>query len=353
MLDAARGDDAAEWLGLWNSWPSREVFAHPAYVNLYSTPHSRALCATWSSGNLRVLYPFLLRDLTVEPCWRAGLPPASDIITPYGYGGPFAWGGGDLERIASDFWACFGEWVRDNRVVSEFIRFSLFEDALLKYPVAKECRLSNVVLDLTASEEHIWQQYEHKVRKNVKAAQRNGVSVEGDPSGSRLEEFLAVYQATMERRTAEGRYFFPRSYFEGLHQALPGQFVYFHCLHRGTVISAELVLVSAENVYSFLGGTDSRHFHLRPNDLLKHEIIRWAKSKGKRRYVLGGGYQERDGIYRYKLSFAPNGEMPFFVGARIFNREVYESLVNHRMQSSLLSGCTWTPAPGFFPAYRA
>ena len=32
--------------------------------------------------------------------------------------------------------------------------------------------------------------------------------------------------------------------------------MYFHALHKEVVVSTELVLVSAENVYSFLGGSE-------------------------------------------------------------------------------------------------
>ena len=174
-------------------------------------------------------------------------------------------------------------------------------------------------------------------------ARRSEIRIELDETGERLEDFLGLYRHTMERREADERYDFPREYFEGIHRDLAGQFVYAYALAGDRVVSSELVLVSAETVYSFLGGTDRDAFELRPNDLLKHEVILWAKEAGKRRFVLGGGYREDDGIFRYKRSFAPHGLTPFFVGQRVLEPDLYRELTEQRGDGV---------AEGYFPAYR-
>jgi lipid II:glycine glycyltransferase (peptidoglycan interpeptide bridge formation enzyme) len=115
------------------------------------------------------------------------------------------------------------------------------------------------------------------------------------------------------------------------------------------VVSTELVLISAENVYSFLGGTDSAHFEMRPNDLLKFEIMRWAKTAGKKNFVLGGGYTPNDGVFRYKQAFAPQGVVPFYVGQRILDPQSFERLVAERRRTAPYAG----ESMDFFPAYRA
>jgi hypothetical protein len=326
--------DSAEWLEHWSAWPEREVYAHPGYVALEAGEHARALCAGWRSDEGRVLYPFLLRDLRVEPF---GVD-ASDVITPYGYGGAFFWGS-DREVVAREFWPAFDMWAAEERVVSEFVRLALFEDELLPYPGEREQRLVNVVRDLAPSADELWMDCEHKVRKNVKKARRAGVTIEFDPTGERLDDFLRLYERTLERREAPERYRFPRAFFE----RLPKECVYVHALHGDEVVSSELVLLSEHNAYSFLGGTDSDAYELRPNDLLKWELILWAKAAGKRRFVLGGGYTADDGIFRYKRSFAPRGLVPFHVGWRILEPQLYRELTERVGARS---------DADFFPAYR-
>jgi hypothetical protein len=325
--------DSPDWLAHWSAWPEREPHAHPAYASLYEETGTRALCAGWRSDTGCVLYPFLLRNL--EPFGAD----AADLITPYGYGGPFFWGE-DRAAVADGFWRAFDEWAAGERVVSEFVRFSLFEDELLPYPGEREQKLVNVVRDLDPTPDELWMDVEHKVRKNVKKARRSGVRVEFDDSGARLDDFLRLYLDTLARREASERYAFSREFFE----RIPAPSVYVHALHGDEVVSSELVLLSEHHAYSFLGGTRSDAFELRPNDLLKWELILWAKEKGKRRFVLGGGYEDGDGIFRYKRSFAPHGLVPFFVGRRVLQPELYRELTERTGRRA---------DANFFPAYRA
>jgi hypothetical protein len=326
--------DSPEWLAHWSAWPEREVYAHPGYVSLYEDGATRALCAAWRADEGSVLYPFLLRDLRGEPF---GVD-AADVITPYGYGGAFFWGA-EREAVAARFWPTFDEWSAEQFVVSELVRMALFEDGLLPYPGEREQRLVNVVRDLEPGAEGLWMDCEHKVRKNVKKARRAEVRIEFDAQGARLDDFLRLYLHTLERRDAPDRYRFPREFFE----RFPDQCVYVHALHGDDVVSSELVLLSEHNAYSFLGGTDSEAYDLRPNDLLKWELILWLKEAGKRRFVLGGGYGGDDGIFRYKRSFAPNGLVPFFVGRRVLDPQLYDELTE-RLGSA--------GEHAFFPAYR-
>ena len=96
-------------------------------------------------------------------------------------------------------------------------------------------------------------------------------------------------------------------------------------------------------------------FDLRPNDLLKHEIIRWARDSGRSHFVLGGGVTPDDGILRYKRGFAPTGIVPFTVGEWIHDLVAFESLVRHRKayeEARDDDQAGWVPVNGFFPAYR-
>jgi hypothetical protein len=277
-----------------------------------------------------VLYPFHLRKLP-------GGAEGYDIVTPYGYGGAFRTG----EADADAFWGAFDAWAAEYGVVSELVRLSLFRERLLPYPGRREQRLVNVVRALGSDP---WMEFEHKVRKNVNKARRSGVRVEIDETGARLDDFLRVYEGTLKRRDADERYRFPRDFFERIRDRLAGHFVFAHALEGNRVVSSELVLLSATTAYSFLGGTDEAEYAVRPNDLLKVERFRWADAAGKRRFVLGGGYEDDDGIFRYKRSFAPQGLVPFEIGMRVLDQDAYDVLTKQ----------TGGPGDtGFFPAYRA
>lgn len=121
--------------------------------------------------------------------------------------------------------------------------------------------------------------------------------------------------------------------------------MYFNVVYEGKIISTELVIYGAKNCYSYLGGTDEDYFDVRPNDYLKYEIIKWAKEKGLKNFVLGGGYGSDDGIFQYKLCLAPHGERDFHIGKRIFDKVVYDKLVAIRSEEELNEN--------YFPLYRS
>lgn len=346
VWDAARDSQRDAWLTVWKEQPDREVFAHPDYARLFAREGDRVVAAVQHSPRGVILFPLIVRPLASE--WWAGGESHWDAATPYGYGGPFRWGEVNTEL----FWDTFDRWANSQFLVTVFARRSLFSEQVLPWRGELEFKCHNVVRSLELDAETLWMDYEQKVRKNVQKARRAGLRVTVDTEGRHLDDFLEIYRETMQRRGAEEAYLFPRSFFETIINKLTGCFAFF-LTHKGEVaVSAELVLCSAENLYSFLGGTRESAFADRPNDLLKHEIIEWGRAIRKRRFVLGGGYRAEDGIYRYKLSFAPEGAVPFFVGKRVLQSAIAERLISRRKAAEQERGVSWSPRDDFFPAYR-
>ena len=332
-----------QWLAAWSNAPGREVFAHPCYTSLFEDERTRALAILWQGAKGSILYPFLLRQLRGEPFWRPEDGELFDMVTPYGYGGPVVLGGEPSQELFRDFYAALEKWALENKVVTEFVRFSLFDKAPQAYYGEVQHNNNNIVVDLGLSSEALWKGFRHKVRKNVQTARAAGISIAEDPAGERLSEFIDVYYHTLERRTAARHYFKPISFFKKIIASLPRKFMFFHALSGETVVASELVLLSDHRIYSFLGGTYSHSFHLRPGDLLKYHIMQWAREQGCQQFVIGGGHKPHDGIFAFKQAFAPGGIYPFFTGKKIFNQMVYKQMVQQ-------SG---NKGSGFFPEYRA
>jgi hypothetical protein len=350
FLDPADRGDRAAWLELWNRWPEREVMAHPDYVRLFARPSDHVVAAVLRSDTGGVLYPLIVRPLAAEP-WGAAGGQACDLTTAYGYGGPFGWN--VTEEETQVFWAEFDEWSRNQEAVTSFDRLSLFPEQLLPFNGEVESKGSNIIRRLDLAESDLWTDYTPKVRQNVNRARRLGLRVEPDASGQRLDEFMEIYNATMTRRGASSQYFHPRGFFESIIRDLAGQFTFFHLSLNGRVISSELVLLSEQTSYSYLGGSLKEAFEIRGNDLFKHEIITWCRNAGKKVLVLGGGYRGADGILAFKKSFAPNGEVTFRVGTRIYDAALCKRMAEARRSWERAQGNEWIPDPQFFPVYRA
>ncbi|HZK04734.1 MAG TPA: GNAT family N-acetyltransferase [Actinomycetaceae bacterium] len=341
-----------EWMRAWRCSSRSSVFHHPDYVRLFATSDSIPCCAVFEvDGAPAIMYPFIERPIAY------GTRNLADITSPYGYGGALALTPSELAPSESNcdtarFWNAFDRWCVGQGIVSEFIRNSLDEKSLVVGPGPTVYDRVNYVVDLTRSPDHLWRSFEHKVRKNVATARRSGVVVSFDTNGDRISEFMDIYRATMFRRHATESYWFPAEFFETIASSLRGNYVAVFSEHRGVPVSCELVLHDDRLAYSFLGGTHSEFFFLRPGDLLKFEVIRWLKEKGLEKFVLGGGASPGDGIERFKKSFAPHGEVDFRVTRRVHDPEVYDLLTrSHFAGAGLPYPCG--EGPHFFPQYRA
>jgi CelD/BcsL family acetyltransferase involved in cellulose biosynthesis len=339
VLEARSDADRARWLAAWTAHARGEPAWHPTYAVRFANPADRVVCALYEDGGGTVLFPFMVRAI---PDW------GHDAITPYGYGGPLRSGTPNTDR----FWDAFDAWAASEGLVTFVARLALFEDYLVPWRGEVRTVMENVVRDLGDPSDVLFASYEHKVRKNVHRAQREGLVAEVAEGFTRFEDFHRIYLGTMGRRGAASGFHFPREFFAALEAEMPAQLVTAHVLYQGSVVSSELVLRSDRHLYSFLGGTDERFFPMRPNDLLKHEVIEWGTRQGLAGYVLGGGPEAGDGIFRYKRSFAPHGVRPFRIGTRVFRPDAYDALVVERRRQASEASLEWMPSPSFFPAYR-
>jgi hypothetical protein len=350
VLDVDTAQGHAEWHRTWESLPGQEVMAHPDYARLFARPCDRTVCAVGEEPEGAVLFPLILRPLSAEP-WSRPAEQRWDAISPYGYGGPFAWG----RRSHGDalFWQGYAEWCEQEGIVSTFVRLSLFEEHLAQIPQPVEELRRNVVVRLESGAEELWRRYDTRVRRWVRAAERAGLQVEQDWDGARLGDFMSIYSHTMQRNGASPWYYFPRSFFEAIVERLRGRFVFFHTLDHGKVVSSDLFLCCQEHVYYFLGGTFAGAFAHGPNYILKHQALAWASKAGKKAFVLGGGHKEGDGLMRYKRAFAPADEVPFRVACLTHSEGEYRALVADRAAFEERQGRFWAPRIGYFPAYRS
>ena len=344
MISIIYIDDTERWDSIVKSFDHYDVYYLSQYAKAFQQiGEGQPLLFYYENDTTKAMNVVMKRDIALSKPFKELLPQNEwfDISTPYGYGG-FWIEGDDYSSLEKEY----VELCTEKRFISEFIRFHLYSKYIDVFSGTIDCYTNNVVRSLDLNLSEMIMNFEHKVRKNVKTAKRLGLKIDIDETGKRLKEFLDIYYGTMERRDAGGYYFFPEDFFRTINE-MHGNYVYIHAVYENKIISTELVLYGKENGYSFLGGTISGYFHLRPNDFLKFEMMKWLKEKGINRFILGGGYGKDDGIFRYKKSFAPNGVQKFYVGKRIFNREKYDYLMSLRGKEH-----NFSLNSEFFPQYR-
>jgi len=322
----------SEWNDIISMLPDIEQDVHllPEYYQQNQVLGvGEATCFLYEKEGNIAIYPFLknsINDLNLVSLGKSYF----DIQGPSGYNGVAT--NSNTPDFIQDFSQAFTEYCLKNNIIAEFVRFNpiLGNHKISGYikPVKTN---KNIVVDLSLSEEDIWSlSFEHSVKKNVKKAQRNGLLVKcfqgSEIPDNWIDTFHSIYIDTMKRQFADTTYFFSIDYFRSFKNTMPDNTLFFFTVKDEKAVSCELVTFNKKVAYSFLGGTLSEYFLLRPNDILKYEAILQLKKKGLNFYCLGGGKEIDDGILKYKKGFSKNGEVDFFVGKKIHNKIIYEQV---------------------------
>ncbi|XLS30763.1 peptidoglycan bridge formation glycyltransferase FemA/FemB family protein [Flavobacteriaceae bacterium M23B6Z8] len=300
-------------------------------------------------GTPVIVMPFFLRNIEIED----EVMPYYDVSSPYGYSGP-SFSPDMPKHYLAAFWEKIDAWYKTNSVVSEFIRFSLDENHA-HYTGTLIPTLKNVKGKIRSEKEQ-WNDLKPKARNNYRKALQEGLQIqifyENIPEKI-VEDFYDIYIKTMIRNNADKRYFYDLEYFKMIIKQNTDNCAIALIYKEDKPISAELILISHQTLYSFLGGTHQEYFYCRPNDFLKLEMMKWAREKGKLFYVLGGGREDNDGLYKYKKSFFPHDEdVIYYTGRKIINPKIYKELVMKKNVNDI-QVITDTIEQHYFPLYRS
>ena len=341
MLEVYGRNDSS-WDELWSSLPipQKDVFARRCYYEAFAAPleEAQSECAVLKDERGIIMHPYFRCPLTRYD-WLNAPSDKFDLSSAYGYGGIY--GNVECTELVNDFFVLFDIYCKNTGVVAELIRINPIVEMhpVMRQKYSLKKANSQVVVELQRSDEEIFRSYLHNNRKNVNKALRSGVSIVREGiDGNRFGDFLEIYEGTMKRRCAKESFVFSKGLYQRLQDGLKEKIQLFYSIIDEISVSAEVVLCSESAVYSFLGGTKEEYYENRPNNLLKHEIVKWARGQGFKRYLLGGGPDGNDGIFEYKRSFAPNGVIDFYIASHIYDQELYNHLIekcmSHPPQSS-------------------
>jgi serine/alanine adding enzyme len=338
--------DPASWRSVLPA--SRSAFGSVEFASIAERHlrHSARLFVL-SDGEESIVYPFFLRSVSGLPFAAHLQIETSDTVSP-DYTGPVA--NAPVTQSTPDrFRRCFAEYCRQEGIITEFAHLHPWNrstDFLEKDDVFLEREV--VYVDVTMPEEQMWREcFTHSCSKNIKRALAENVRVFLATRPEEIEEFYRIYIGTMDRRCAQPGYYFPLSYFMALFQQMSDNATFLLAEYKNQIIAATLYLHDDCDVYSYLGGADHAFQHVRPTNAVVCEAINWSRSRGKKRLILGGGYQPGDGVFRFKASFSPL-RAKFYVYKRIHNPDVYAELC----RAWCAHYCADVKSNGYFPAYR-
>jgi serine/alanine adding enzyme len=263
----------------------------------------------------------------------------TDVVTPYGYGGPV--GTGDAPPLGG-FPAAYEAWCERRGAISSFFVFHpLLANA--ESPASAGFRriaLAGTVAWPLQQPDLLAAMHKHH-RRVVRRAQAAGHSVTIDRAPADLAEFACVYEQTMRRAGASPFYFFPQSYWHALTAGV--KLVRVDVRSGGDLLASVLGMGEPPWVHYHLGGVTDAARGTGASHLALYSLACWGRDHGFGTLHLGGGVGGRaDSLFEFKLRFAPAGRVGVSIGKAVHDRARYLRL----------SGAGEVDWDGFFPAYR-
>jgi len=142
--------------------------------------------------------------------------------------------------------------------------------------VAAKCTL----LDLRGyDKEKIWEGYKKNIRRDVRKAQKSGITIRGGDSREGINIFYKLYLASMERNRAMAKY--PLRWFEILYEMVTQKELGAILLAEldGVAIAGTVLIYSPSSTHYFHNGSQYEFLKFCPNELMVHSSIENALEK--------------------------------------------------------------------------
>lgn len=345
MFICVEPDNEIEWDRIVSSFSKYDVY----YLNGYSKSFMLngdgvPLLLYYQGEKYKAINVVMKRDIADLDFFKSKMDEGSyfDLTTPYGYGGWLIDGEKNDDNLEQEYLA----WCKQHNVICEFVRFHpmLFNHRFMSdfYEVTE---LGNVVhMDLT-DEDIIWNNITSKNRNVIRKAINSDIKIRQGNSKELYEIFKSIYDATMKKDNAKQYYFFNEEFYNSIRTDLSDYARIFYAEKDKKIIAASIIIGANGLLNYHLSGSLTEYQQYAPNNLLLYEVAKWGSKNGYKSFYLGGGVgAHEDSLFKFKRSFYRGELNHYYIGKRIFDKEVYDNLVRQR---------EFVVTTDFFPLYRA
>lgn len=341
-------EDSEKWDDAVKSFPNYDVYYLSGYVKAFELHgDGQPLLFYYDNEKTRGINVLIKRDISMDKMFQSkiGTGELFDVTTPYGYGGWILEGRTDCIEL----FVQYENWCRKNHVVSEFVRFHpVLENHLYSEKFYKVTQLGETVVMDLSSMETIWENLTSKNRNMIRKAQKNRIKIYHGNFPEIYEKFQEIYNATMDRDNADFYYYFKKEFYASILNDLANNAQVFYAELEGKVIAATIILSSNGRMNYHLSGSVQEYRNLAPTNLLLYEAALWGCENGYGTLHLGGGLGSRkDSLYQFKKAFNKSSSCRFYIGRKIYDKELYGDLVCMRKEKG------FDKESSYFPLYRA
>lgn len=332
-----------EWDEIVRSFAEYDVYYLRGYVRAFEIHgDGKPQMFYYEDNGLRGIYVYMKRKTDIDGVY--------DSITPYGYGG-FLLEGNQSEENLKELWVEYVQKMKEMNIVDNFVRY---HPVLANAVPMKICSDvidlgKTVAMDLT-SEDVIWTNIHSKNRNMIRKAEKNGIEIKHGQGLELFDEFIKIYNATMDKDNAEEYYYFKPEFYRSIHEELKDNYEMFWAEYDGKIIAMSIMIFANGRLNYHLSGSDIEYRNLAPSNLLLYKAALWGCEKGMKTFHLGGGVGSgEDNLFKFKIAFNRFSDYQFSIAKHIFNKVKYDELVEIRAKED----ANFNRESRFFPLYRA
>ena len=158
------------------------------------------------------------------------------------------------------------------------------------------------VLHLSENAGEIFSRFRASVKRNIRSAIKNGVKVEICRTLDSIKEFDQLNHITRKRHGIPPQPFY---FFKKVYEHIISRNLGFVVLasYRGNAIAGAVFFHFGKGAFFKYGASDESFFHLRANNLVMWEAIRWYSENGYESISFGRTEPGNEGLRRFKASW--------------------------------------------------
>ncbi len=347
MLKVFTIEQAREWDDIVDSFQQRDAYYYSGYQKAFMLHgDGQPMLFYYENGSTRAINVAMKRDIAKDNRFEdLQENKYFDLATPYGYGG-FIVEGDNLDNLNSEYL----EYCKNNSIISEFVRFHPVLDNKEKvknmYDVIELG--STITMDIS-DKDLIWQNIHSKNRNVIRKAAREGVIIHNGNDKELYDAFIEMYNKTMDKNAADSYYYFEKAFYDSIRENFADKSTLFYAMFDNKIIAMSIILFSNTGMHYHLSASDMEYRDKAATNLLLYEAACWGNDRGYKTFHLGGGVgSKEDSLYSFKKAFNKNSNTRFAIGKKIFDKDVYEQLVETRKREY-----SFDKESSFFPLYRA
>ena len=248
-------DEKERWNDIVKSFQNYDVYYLANYVKAFELHgDGQPILFYYEDHNIKAMNVVMKRDISIDKRFMGKIPSNTcfDLSTPYGFGGFIVEGEITEEQLRRlDFE--YSSLCQKEGIVSEVVRF---------HPVTKNHENLHTIYDIvslgktiTIETESMEQIQENLVKSNkykIKKSIKSGVQVFWGWDIELTEEFITLYNTTMQGNNAKDYYYFNEDFYMNVLQELKYQAMIFYAVYENQKIAMAMILFSNDQIHYHL-----------------------------------------------------------------------------------------------------